>query len=64
MPTTTVDSIPIPDGMEICYKCGGNGGQPGGDFGDYGFHSCYRCGESGYLPLGTCDRECNENKYV
>lgn len=29
---------------KICVNCGGWGGCPGSDFGDYGYHPCYACG--------------------
>lgn len=50
-------TIKVPAGKEICYKCGGDGGEPGSNFGDYGFHPCFKCGTSGYLPAGTLERE-------
>jgi hypothetical protein len=53
----SLPSIPVPAGLEICYGCGGDGGCPGADFGDYGWHPCYKCFGTGYLPDGTADRE-------
>jgi hypothetical protein len=32
-----------------CTSCGGNGGEPGANFGDYGWHPCFRCGGTGYI---------------
>lgn len=30
-----------------CPRCGGDGGEPGENFGDHGWHPCYHCGTSG-----------------
>lgn len=48
---------PLPDSLEYCNACGGNGGCPGSDFGDTGWHPCFRCGTTGLLPAGTAERE-------
>lgn len=42
---------------ETCPKCGGQGGCPGSDFGDYGWHPCFFCGASGLVEEGTTARE-------
>jgi hypothetical protein len=33
----------------ICPRCGGQGGCPGSDFGDHGWHPCFLCCEEGYI---------------
>ncbi len=43
--------------VETCPQCGGNGGEPGSNFGDYGWHPCFFCGASGVVPEGTAQRE-------
>ena len=53
----------IPTGLEVCYKCGGDGGCLGSDFGDYGVHPCFRCATTGYLPEGTVEREQEQFEY-
>lgn len=30
-----------------CPKCGGDGGEPGANFGDHGWHPCYHCCNTG-----------------
>ena len=46
--------------MRTCCRCGGEGGEPGANFGDTGWHSCYHCGESGKCDCSdavTTERE-------
>lgn len=33
----------------VCPKCGGDGGEPGRNFGDTGWMSCYHCYATGYV---------------
>ena len=32
-----------------CHRCSGQGGEPGSNFGDHGWHPCFTCGEVGYV---------------
>jgi len=46
-----MSKIIVPPGFKLieCPQCGGYGGEPGSNFGDYGWHSCYKCGELGMI---------------
>lgn len=35
--------------MVICPECGGQGGEPGENFGDHGWHPCYHCHGTGLV---------------
>jgi hypothetical protein len=41
--------------MLECPRCGGQGGCPGSDFGDYGWHPCFACGESGVVTSAVAE---------
>jgi hypothetical protein len=42
-------------GMVYCPECGGYGGEPGSNFGDYGWHPCYFCGSMGVITQERLD---------
>jgi hypothetical protein len=49
---------PEPDGPEAedmvtCPRCGGQGGEPGSNFGDHGWHPCFFCGSTGVVPASV-----------
>ncbi len=47
---------------ETCPRCGGQGGEPGSNFGDYGWHPCFFCGETGEVSEGTTQRMIENEK--
>jgi len=40
-----------------CPRCGGYGGEPGSNFGDYRWHSCYFCLGTGVVTQEDIDRD-------
>lgn len=40
--------------LAVCSRCGGMCGEPGSNFGDYGWHPCYHCGATGECGCPEC----------